>query len=295
MENEATGGMAMPPLILAVETSSRVGSVAIALGSRLLGETRFSSPLRHSAEVFPAIRELLERFGHKPAQIEHVYISGGPGSFTGLRIAAALAKAMHLANAARIVAVDTLDVVAANVVSLERGASAANHEMPSADCDRIAAVLDAKRGQFFIAVYERQMAGGQVWRGRPGLGREGVPPSKHGQDARATTRAVRQACRTRYESIWTKVLPDSLMTIPQFLAQFAGRQEPIWLLGDGLVYYRDKFQADGTGFFDEKLWSPRARNVHLLGWEMAQKEQFADPLALVPNYLRKPDVTLKQR
>jgi len=256
MENEATGGIAIPPLILAVETSSRVGSVAIALGSGLLGETRFSSPLRHSAEVFPAIRELLDRFGRKPAQIEHIYISGGPGSFTGLRIAAALAKAMYLANAARIVAVDTLDIVAANVVNLEGRSSAANHELPSADCDRIAAVLDAKRGQFFVAVYERIATGGETWK---------------------------------------KVFPDSLVTIPQFLAQFAGRQEPIRLLGDGLVYYRDKFQADGIRFFDEKLWSARACNVHLLGWEMALKEQFADPLALVPNYLRKPDVTLKQR
>jgi tRNA threonylcarbamoyladenosine biosynthesis protein TsaB len=248
--------MMMPSLILAVETSSRTGSVAIAIGSRMLGETRFSSPLRHSAEVFPAIQGLLDSFGCKPAQIEHVYISGGPGSFTGLRIATALAKTMHVANAARIVAVDTLDVVAANVVNLIRQSPVANHQLPSDDCDRVAAVLDAKRGHFFIAVYERQAAGGGIWR---------------------------------------KVLPDSLMTIPQFLAQFAGRREPVWLLGDGLVYYRDKFQADGVRFFDEKCWSPQAHSVHLLGWEMALKEQFADPLALTPNYLRKPDVTLKQR
>ena len=85
------------------------------------------------------------------------------------------------------------------------------------------------------------------------------------------------------------------MTIPQFHAQFAGNQKPIWLLGDGLVYYKDNFQADGIHFFDEKLWSAQAHNVHLLGWEMASKELFADPLALVPNYLRKPDITLKQR
>lgn len=291
MANEVTGDRAIPPLILAVETSSRTGSVAIALGSELLGESLFSSPLRHSAEVLPAIRELLDRFGYKPAQIEHVYISSGPGSFTGLRIGVTLAKTMYLANAARIVAVDTLDVVATNVIDLAGCCCTVNHGLPTTGCNRIAAVLDAKRGQFFIAVYERQAAGGQVWRGRPGLGREGVPPSKHGQDACATTRA---GC-PRYESIWRKILPDSLMTIPQFLTQFAGRQEPIWLLGDGLVYYRDKFQADGICFFDEKLWSPRAHNVHLLGWEMALKEQFADPLALVPNYLRKPDITLKQR
>lgn len=243
-------------LILAVETSSRTGSVAIALGSDMLGETLFSSPLRHSAEVFPEICELLKRFGHRPDQIEHVYVSVGPGSFTGLRIGVALAKTMHMANASRIVAVDTLDVVAANVIGPAGRSCAANHSPLSTGCHRIAAVLDAKRGQFFIAVYERQAAGGEIW---------------------------------------VKSLPDSLLTIPQFHTQFAGKEEPIWLLGDGLVYYKDKFQTDGICFFDEKLWSPRAHNVHLLGWEMALKEQFTDPFALTPNYLRKPDITLKQR
>lgn len=264
MAGEVAGRMMMPPLILAVETSSRVGSVALALGSRMLGETHFSSPLRHSAEVFPAIEGLLDRFGRKPAQIEHVYISGGPGSFTGLRIATALAKTMHLANAARIVPVDTLDVVAANVISLTAGGDStrSNHELPGAECGRLAAVLDAKRGQFFIAVYQRKV-----------------------HDQPEGTRG----------GIWTKVLPDSLMTIPQFLTRFARREEPLWLLGDGLVYYKDEFETDGIRFFDPKHWSPRARNVHLLGWHEACRGQFAEPLTLTPTYLRKPDVIIKPR
>jgi tRNA threonylcarbamoyladenosine biosynthesis protein TsaB len=251
-----------PPLILAVETSSRIGSVAMALGGKVLTESQFSNPLRHSAEIFPAIRSLLDRFARKPAEVEHVYMSGGPGSFTGLRIAATLAKMMHLANGARIVAVDTLDVIAANVVNLADQSSVENHELPSANCDRIASVLDAKRGQFFIAVYQRKV-----------------------HDQPEGTRG----------GIWTKVLPDSLMTIPQFLTRFARRAEPLWLLGDGLVYYKDKFEADGIRFFDQRLWSPRARNVHLLGWQRACQDQFAEPLTLTPTYLRKPDVIIKSR
>jgi hypothetical protein len=85
------------------------------------------------------------------------------------------------------------------------------------------------------------------------------------------------------------------MTIPQFLARFARREEPLWLLGDGLVYYRDRFKADGIHFFDEKHWSPRARNVHVLGWQAACRGQFAEPLTLTQTYLRKPDVTIKPR
>jgi len=251
-------------LILAVETSSRIGSVAIALNGKMLSETVFSSPLRHSAEIFPAMRSLLDQFDLNPGQFEHIYISSGPGSFTGLRIATTLAKIMHLAHSAKIVTVDTLDVVAANVINLipENTFSASNHKLPAMEGERVAAVLDAKRGQFFIAGYERDM-----------------------DDERNAAGWAN----------WKKVLPDCLMTPSQFLDRFAREDKPSWLLGDGLLYYKDKFQAGGVHFFHEKYWSPRAGKVLLLGRQMALKEQFADAMTLTPNYLRKPDVTVKPR
>jgi len=250
------------PLILAVETSSRIGSVAIALNGKMLGETVFSAPMSHSVEIFPAIRELLDQFNLKPRQLEHVYISGGPGSFTGLRIATTLAKTMQLAHAVKIVTVDTLDVVAANAIELipENTLSAMKHKMPAMSGERVAAILDAKRGQFFIAVYE----------------------CDNDEEPNAAGRLI-----------WKKALPDCLMTASQFLDRFVCEAKPIWLLGDGLLYYKDKFQADNVRFFDEKYWSPRASKVLLLGRQMALKEQFADALTLTPNYLRKPDVTVK--
>ena len=251
-------------LILAVETSSRKGSVAIALNGKMLSETVFSSPLRHSAEIFPAIAASLDQFELNPGQIEHVYISVGPGSFTGLRIAATLAKIMHLAHSVKIVAVDTLDVLASNVINLidDNTLSTSNHKMPALDGERVAAVFDAKRGQFFIAVYERDTDDRPNAAGRAG---------------------------------WKKILPDSLITPSQFHDRFASQDIPIRLLGDGLLYYKDKFKAGGVHFFDEKYWSPRAGKVFLLGRQMALKGQFADALTLSPNYLRKPDVKIKSR
>lgn len=252
-------------LTLAVETSSRIGSVAIALNGKMLGETVFSTPLSHSAKIFPAINELLEQFDFKPNQIKNVYISGGPGSFTGLRIATTIAKIMQLAHASEIVTVDTLDVVAANVINLipENTASASEFIQHAMSAKRIAAILDAKRGQFFIAVYE------PVKDNNPNIVGGGA--------------------------VWKKVLPDCLMTAPQFLDRFACKSKEVWLLGDGLLYYKDKFQADNVHFFDEKHWSPRADKVLTLGHHMALKEHFADALTLTPNYLRKPDVTIKSQ
>jgi len=251
-------------LTLAVETSSRIGSVAIALNGKMLGETVFSSPLRHSAEIFPAIGALVDQFDLNSVQFEHIYISVGPGSFTGLRIATTLAKIMHLANSAKIVAVDTLDVVAANVINLiaENALAASNDNLPDMDFERVAAVLDAKRGQFFIAGYE--------------------PDTD--DEPNAAGRAS-----------WKKILPDCLMTPSQFHDRFASQDKPIWLLGDGLLYYKDKFQAGGVHFFHEKYWSPCAGKVLLLGRQMALKGQFADALTLAPNYLRNPDVKIKSR
>ncbi len=251
-------------LILAVETSSRIGSVAVALDGKMIAEKVFSAQLKHSAEIFPAIRGLLDQFDLNPGQFEHIYISGGPGSFTGLRIATTLAKIMQLAHSVKIVTVDTLDVVAANAINLipENTISASNHKLPAMEGERVAAVLDAKRGQFFIAGYERDTDDE-----RNAAGRE----------------------------IWKKVLPDSLMTISQFHDRFACEDKPVWLLGDGLLYYKDKFQAGGVHFFHEKYWSPRAGKVLLLGRQMALKEQFADALTLTPNYLRNPDVIVKSR
>lgn len=232
------------PLILAVETSGRLGSVALAVGEKLLAESVFSTPLKHSAEIFDSIAALLEKHNQKPKQIEHIYISIGPGSFTGLRIAATMAKTTHLANkAVKIVAVDTLDCIAANATDFV--------ETEKIKIERIATILDAKRGRFFVAAYE----------------------NKQGQ--------------------WKKNLPDCLMSTSEFAERFAGGDKPIWLLGEGLVYYKDSFDAEGVRFIDEKYWNPRASKVHLIGWQMAQAGRFADALTLQPTYLQRPDVKLK--
>jgi len=250
------------PLTLAIETSSRIGSIAIALDGKMLGETIFSKPLSHSAEIFPAIGALLNQFDSQASRIKHIYISVGPGSFTGLRIATTIAKIMQLAHAVKIVSVDTLDVIAANVINLnpDNSLTASNQKPSEINAERIAAVLDAKRGQFFIAVYER---------------------------------VTNKERKTAERHIWEKIVPDCLMTPSQFLDKFALEDKPIRLLGDGLLYYKDKFQADNVHFFDEKYWSPRAGKVLLLGRQMALEGLFTDALMLTPNYLRKPDITIK--
>jgi len=269
--------MAVEPLILALETASRVGSVALAVGPELLAETTFSGPMQHSAEIFPTITTLLQRFARTPTQIRQIHISIGPGSFTGLRIAVAIAKTMHLANKTKIVPVNTLDVIAANVVNLTPQNPIKPCDAPAHHYRRIAPLLDAKRGQFYTALFEclTTDAADTLKDHIPNpCNPPDIPPGATGHT-------------------WTKTRADSLMTTAQIIEQFTDSQKQLCLLGDGLLYHQDKFQTAGIQILDPQYWSPKASNVHLLGWQKALAGQFADPLTLTPHYVRLPEAEEK--
>jgi tRNA threonylcarbamoyl adenosine modification protein YeaZ len=271
---EGQGDASQGPLILAVETSSRIGSVALAMGPRLLSQISFSAPLHHSMEIFPSINQLLDRFGCHPQDIRQVHIAVGPGSFTGLRIAVTMAKTMCLAGDVRIVTVDTLDTIAANVADASAMPVAEDSGAERRD-SRLAVVLDAKRGQFFTAVYEWTDAADALIVDGPDADPGYEIPAPH-------------------YGFWHKVVPDCLIDAKQILERFAAPDRPLWLTGDGLLYHRDAFAGEYVRILDERLWSPAAARVHLLGRQKAQAGRFADPLALVPFYLRGPDVTLRK-
>ncbi|MFA5554408.1 MAG: hypothetical protein WDA68_07635, partial [Phycisphaerae bacterium] len=90
------------------------------------------------------------------------------------------------------------------------------------------------------------------------------------------------------ETGYKKIFDDCLITAEDFLEK-CKNSEPISLLGEGLVYYRDSFKTHGVNFLDEKYWWPTAAKVHQLGWQKALQDHFADPIALEPIYLRQPD------
>jgi tRNA threonylcarbamoyl adenosine modification protein YeaZ len=261
-------------LILSVETSSRIGSAALALGPGLIEEVRFSGPMQHSAEVFPTIDGLLRRHRYTPADIDQIHIAIGPGSFTGLRIAVTMAKAMSLAHAVRIVTVDSLDVVAANLSDAPGGQiDTPDGKIPLPG--RIVALFDAKRGQFYASAYRWVVPGPEKspWDSAEDPGYR-IPGPDNG--------------------LWQKIAPDRLMTVREIIESFA-EPDPIALLGDGLFYQRDKFAPDRTVVLPERYWSPRAANVHRLGYQKALAGRFDDPLALTPFYLRGPEVTLRKK
>ncbi len=135
-------------LSLAVDTSGRSGSVAIGMGGVLLGERVFSGMIRHSAELFSSSDSLLKSIDKSAGEVENIFVISGPGSFTGLRIAITFAKMYALAGGARIVPVSTMDVLVANADEADIG--------DGGEIRRVGTILDAKRGRFFVAVFEKR-------------------------------------------------------------------------------------------------------------------------------------------
>ena len=79
-------------LYLALETSGSVGSVAVAAGTRVLARALLDSQVRCAADLIPRIGATLDKAGVGRGDLAGVVVGGGPGSFTGVRVAAATGK-----------------------------------------------------------------------------------------------------------------------------------------------------------------------------------------------------------
>jgi len=134
--------MAAGPRILAVETTARQGGLALALGEALLDSVQLPAERDYAAELLPAADRLCKQCGWEPGTIEHVYVSAGPGSFTGARIGVTFAKTLGIACGASLVPVPTLEVIAANALRIP--------EPPP----RLVVLIDARRGQVFAQGFE---------------------------------------------------------------------------------------------------------------------------------------------
>lgn len=125
-------------LVLALETATIVSGVAVATEERLLAEVT-AAQLTHSETLQPHIELALEMAGVSRSEVEAVAVSLGPGSFTGLRIGLAAAKAMAYAWNVPLLGVPTL------------AALAAQFPVPGA---RVVSLIDAQKGSAYMAAYE---------------------------------------------------------------------------------------------------------------------------------------------
>jgi tRNA threonylcarbamoyladenosine biosynthesis protein TsaB len=126
--------------ILAIDTSTPVGSVALAEGALLKAQDILNISATHNQRLLPGIDRILKNTGWTLGDLDALAVSLGPGSFTGLRIGMSVAKGLAWATGKPLAGVPTLDALAANVPLV-----------PYPVCP----VLDARKGEIYTALYRQ--------------------------------------------------------------------------------------------------------------------------------------------
>ena len=123
--------------LLAFETATEACSVALYLDGEII-ERHEVAPRLHAEYALPWAEVLLAEAGITRSQLDVIAISRGPGAFTGVRLAIAIAQGIALALDKPVVAVSTLQVIAAQ-----------------SPAPRILAAIDARMGEVYVGAFER--------------------------------------------------------------------------------------------------------------------------------------------
>ena len=241
--------------IMAIETSGRIGSVAVGVGSQLVAEQDFGDQLKHGAQLLPTMERLCQLQGWQPGDIDHLYVSAGPGSFTGIRIAVTAAKVLAFAQNTKIVPVPSLEALALN-------AEKAGQD-EKLDIKQVATVQEAGRGQIFTAVFDRETtdakddSAGLVPGFRINLAQTMMTPAELLERTKRPLYLTGEGLKYHHEELSPNEKDSQIVRL------------------------------------DEKYWQPQAANVYRCGLLRAQQGLFVTADQLEPIYLRRPEAVEK--
>ncbi len=128
-------------MLLAIDTATRMPSLALYDGECVLAEETWRSADGHTVELVPSLVGMLERQRVLPSELRGIAVALGPGSFTGLRIGLGVAKGLALTLAIPLVGIPTLDAL-----------------VYAQECKRgpVCAVVQAGRARVCAAFYRRR-------------------------------------------------------------------------------------------------------------------------------------------
>jgi tRNA threonylcarbamoyladenosine biosynthesis protein TsaB len=131
-------------VIAAWDTCTVRGALAVARGGKVQAEEYFEAVKGHTGWLMPQLDRVVRILGMEPGDIDLVATGVGPGTFTGVKVGISTAKAVALGLGIPLAAVPTLDVLA---------------RQAHADAPYVIAAVDARRGQFYAAVYRLESGG----------------------------------------------------------------------------------------------------------------------------------------
>jgi len=262
--------------VLAFDTATRATTVALSLGDGHVLQARDDPPSGrrpgHATHLLAMIASLLAEAGIGWPQVQRIAVGVGPGTFTGLRIGIATARALALARTIPLVGISTLQSLALNALwapdaaadpppepalgprpALGARPALGGHSAPIGESGSVLAVLDARRGEVFAAAWRAP----DLERGEPLL----LAP-------RALTPGALQSCASQ--------LGEGALAI-----------------GDGAIEFRDVLECSGS------LVPPDSSDLHRVSaanhCRLAGGRAAGAPSDVGPEYLRLPDAEIARR
>ncbi len=233
---------------LAIDSSLPAGSVA-ALSEGRVAQQFLPGVNAHARRIAPALTEVAASLGWTPGEAELIGVVRGPGSFTGLRIGIATAKALAWTTGATLIGVSGFEVIARQCFTFANpNASEPRAASPSVPVYPISIVYDAGRGELFAA------------------------------------KAVPAESATGWH-----VGPESLCTVEGWLATLSHGSHiagpALNALGDRLAVDPLAIRL-GLSIAPRQAWLPTAAEVGAVAILLAAAGEAHNPHALAPNYLR---------
>jgi tRNA threonylcarbamoyladenosine biosynthesis protein TsaB len=131
------------PKLLLLETSGAVGRIGLGQGTTLLAEAVLDRQRRHTRDLAPQIRLLLQKQEWKMAEIDGIVVSWGPGSYTGLRVGLMTGKTLAYALQKPLMTAPTFAVLAQQALN----------ELQSGQ--ELAVVADAQQDRIYLQTWQK--------------------------------------------------------------------------------------------------------------------------------------------
>jgi len=241
--------------ILAIETSTMLGGIAIADDSAgLIAEVRLNVKSTHSERLMTEINHVLQQSGLTVDDIDIFGVAIGPGSFTGLRIGLSTAKGFSYATGKPIVSVPTLEAFAWHFPYCRHP---------------VCIMLDARKGEVYAALFQ--------WTG-------------NGFERLMSESSVNA------EKLMEKIMSGIPPLQPAKSGEEGFGDERIVFAGEGALLYRNKIEAmigERAVFASLEKMVPSPANVASVGMQKALQGAFAEPVSLVPIYIRSSEAAIK--
>ena len=248
-------------LLLALDTSTRQASVALCDEQTLLGEYTWQIGNNHSVELLERIQRLVVDCGSSMQVIDCVAVATGPGSFNGVRVAVATAKALAFALQKPLVGISTFEIIAAQ-----------QHQWHGPVCS----ILEAGRSDLYAACYffdEIENNGDITYHMRQ-LSEYLILAPQH-----------LVSYLNEHLDQWTGVPGERQLSPILFCGELseASRQ----------VLYE---QMPGKSLFIDNVQATRhASSLAFLALQRLYEGKIDDPIQLEPLYLRRPSITTSTR